>query len=204
MYTYEIKYTMRSSSIFSPHIFKRMIIGGVLEFGPIFVFLASYDYFHIYKATTILMIATIISTILTYKIQKRLPYVALYVTFITIVFGYLTLMHRAPRFIQMRDTLYDLACGITLLAGLVANIPFLKIAFHEVIPMTDHGWRRLTYFWTGFFFLGAVANEYIRRMYSLDVWFGYKLAMVVITIVFGITVLQLCYRKEALPLEKAA
>lgn len=187
---------MSSISIFSPPVFKRIVVSGLLEFGPILIFLASFEHFHIYKATTLLMIATIISTVLTYRLQKRLPYLALYLAFLTITFGYLTLMHREPKFIQMRDTLYDLTCAITLLVGLMINVPFLKLAFHEILPMTFRAWHRLTYAWIGFFLSIAALNEYIRKVYSLAEWFEFKSLMVIVTIVFGFLSLSLCYEKE--------
>jgi intracellular septation protein len=187
---------MSTPRFFSTYNFKRMLVGTILEFGPIFVFLGTFPHFHIYVATTFLMIATILSTIATYALQKRLPYVALYVTLITIIFGYMTIHHREPKFIQMRDTLYDLTCAATLVFGLVFDISFLKFAFNQVLPMTTRAWQRVTYAWIGFFLVSAGVNEYIRRTGSLHEWFLYKDLMVVVTIVFGIVVLSLCYQTE--------
>lgn len=182
--------------IISTKLCKDLFIAILLEFGPIIIFLASFEHFHIYKATMLLMVTTIISTVLTYRLQKRLPYLALYVAFLTIAFGYLTLMHREPKFIQMRDTLYDLTSATVLLIGLMVNIPFLKIAFHDVIPMSLRAWHRLTYSWVIFFLLIATANEYIRRVYDLETWFEFKGLMVIITTVFGFTALYLSYEEE--------
>lgn len=175
---------------------KRVLMSGLLEFGPILLFLATFDSFHIYRATMILMIATIISTIVTYRLEKRLPYLALYVAFLTIAFGYLTLLHREPKFIQMRDTLYDLTMAFTLLFGLMINIPFLKMAFHQVLPMTLRAWHCLTYAWIGFFLTIAALNEIVRRNYSLGEWFDFKGFMVCVTIVFGFATLYFFYEGE--------
>lgn len=187
---------MSPSSLFSSATTKRLLVGLLLEFGPILIFLASFEYFHIFKATSILMIATIISTIVTYRLQKRIPYVALYVALITIAFGYLTLMHKEPKFIQMRDTLYDLTCALTLLVGLMVNVPVLKIAFHDIIPMTMKAWHRLTYAWISYFLAVATFNEYVRRTFSLEEWFFFKSVIVVTTVVFGFTALYFFYEKE--------
>ena len=186
---------MSSQSLFSLPVLRRVVIGGLLEFSPILLFLSAFPHFHIYKATMILMGATIISTIVTYRVQKRLPYLALYVALLTIIFGYMTLAHHEPKFIQMRDTLYDLTCGFTLVIGLMTNIHFLKLAFHQVIPMTNRAWNKLTYAWIVFFFGAAALNEYVRRAYDLHAWFDYKSLMVMITVVFGCLALYLCYEK---------
>lgn len=187
---------MSNFSPLSSSAFKRFIIGGLLEFGPILIFLLSFHFLHIYKATFILMITTIISTILTYRIQKRLPYVGLYVALITILFGYMTLAYRQPKFIQIRDTMYDLTLALTLLVGFMINIPFLKLAFHEVLPMTTRAWTKLTYVWIAFFVLAAGANEYVRRTMNLEGWFNFKIIMIVTTIIFGFTTIFFFYEKE--------
>lgn len=197
VYTNAYEYIMMSSSHITKTTLERLFVGILLEFGPIFIFLAAFGHFHVYKATMVLMIATIISTVLTYRIQRRLPYVALYVAFITIVFGYMTITHKEPKFIQMRDTLYDMTCAVTLLLGLMINIPFLKFAFHSLIPMTLRAWHRLTYAWIGFFLTIAALNEFVRHSYSLQDWFLFKGMMVVTTIIFGIATLYLFYEKEA-------
>lgn len=188
---------MTSSSLFSPVILKRLVAGIFLEFAPILIFLGTFPHFHIYRATMVLMIATIISTIATYRLQKRLPYLALYVALLTICFGYLTIAHHEPKFIQIRDTLYDITCAITLLIGAMINVQFLKIAFHEVIPMTNTAWRKLSYLWIAFFIINAFLNEFIRRSYGLHAWFDYKSIMLALTAIFGMVALYICYEKPA-------
>ena len=187
---------MNKISAPSSSTIRRVLVAGVLEFGPILIFLFSFHFFHIYKATLILMIATIISTIVTYRMQKRLPYLALYVALLTVGFGYITLMHHEPKFIQMRDTIYDVTCALTLLGGLMIRASFLKLAFNEVVPMTNRAWTKLTYAWTAFFIVNAVANEYVRRTMNLHTWFDFKSMVAVITIVFGLTTLYFFYEKQ--------
>lgn len=186
---------MALSPFFTKATFTRALIGSILEFGPIIIFLASFHYLHIYKATFILMIVTIISTVLSYRLHKRLPYLALYIAFLTTVFGYLTLAYHQPRFIQVRDTIYDITTATTLIVGLLFNTSFLKAAFQSIIPQTDRAWKKITIAWIGFFLMNACLNEYVRRTYSLGDWFDFKSAMVFITIFFGLTVLISFYEK---------
>ena len=175
---------------------RKLAAGSLLEFGPIVIFLLSFKYVHVYKATLILMVVTILSTVVTYRLQKRLPYLALYVAFLTTVFGYLTPAHREPRFIQVRDTLYDVTSALTLIVGLLFNISFLKTAFHSVIPQSAHAWKQLTYAWICFFMGNAVLNEYVRHNYSLSQWFDFKGIMIPITLVYGCIALAFFYQKE--------
>lgn len=193
---------MSSFSFFSSSAGKRLLVGLLLEFGPILIFLASFEYYHIFKATSLLMVSTILSTVITYKLQKRIPYIALYVALITILFGYLTIMHKEPRFIQMRDTLYDLTCAATLLFGLIIRVSFLRIAFQDIIPMAERAWYRLTFAWIGYLLLAASLNEYVRHTFTLDQWFFFKSVMVVATVVFGFSSLHLLYEKGTKSLSK--
>lgn len=180
----------------SPKLLKHLIFSGLLEFGPVLLFLASFRHLSIYESTTILMIATIISTVVTYHLQKRIPYLALYVASITIIFGYMTLHFHKVEFIQMRDTLYDLTCASTLILGVIFNIPFLKLIFGAVIPMTERAWVKLTYLWIGFFLLTGASNEIVRRLFSLHEWFMFKAWVVVTTSIFGIISIYLSYEPK--------
>ena len=183
-------------SVFSKKIFKHVVFSSFLEFGPVIIFLASYKYVSIYESTFLLMVATIISTFVTYYLQKRIPYLALYVAMITILFGYMTIHFKDVRFIQMRDTLYDLTCALTLIVGMVTNIHFLRLAFGNVIPMSDKAWDKLTYLWIGYFLVIATSNELVRRLCTLDTWFFFKECAVVLTCIFGFIALYSSYEEK--------
>jgi intracellular septation protein len=182
---------------FSKKMLKHVVFSSLLEFGPVIVFLISFEHLRIYEATIILMIATIISTVATYRLQKRIPYLALYVAMITMIFGYMTVHFHKPKFIQMRDTLYDATCALTLIIGILMRVPFLKLAFGEVIPMTTRAWEKITYAWIGYFIIIAVSNEVVRRLFPIHVWFDFKGFVVGATIIFGLLVLYLNYEEHS-------
>ncbi len=182
--------------IFSKKIFSHLIFSVLLEFGPVLLFISSFKYLRIYESTMVLMVATIISTIVTYRVQKRIPYLALYVAFITIIFGFLTLHFRMVKFIQMRDSLYDITCALTLLLGLRFNVRFLELAFDKVILMTERAWNRITYFWIIYFLVIAGSNEIIRRTFTVENWVTFKGVVLIATSLFGFFTLYLCYEPK--------
>lgn len=186
----------RRTSLFSKKTLKHLAVSILLEFGPVLLFLFSFEYMSIYESTVLLMIATIVSTVTTYTVQKRIPYLALYVATITTIFGFLTLHFHAIKFIQMRDTLYDLTCAITLTLGLTFNVRFLALAFNDVLPMTNKAWDKLTNLWVTYFILIAMSNEIIRRFFSLDDWLTFKGCVVLLTGIFGCTALYLSYEES--------
>lgn len=184
-------------TLLSKKVLTHILASMLLEFGPVLLFLFSYEHFHVYESTVILMVATIISTIVTYRVQKRIPYVALYVAGITLIFGAMTLHSHKVKFIQIRDTLYDITAALTLLAGLRFHTRFLELAFGAVIPMSIRAWNKLTYLWIGFFIFLAVNNEFARHYLSLDNWFVMKSVAVCATVVFGMFALYISYEEKA-------
>lgn len=182
-------------ALFSRQVLRHVIFSAFLEFGPVLFFLASFERVSIYESTLILMLTTIISTVVTYRLQKRIPYLALYVACITTLFGYMTLHFHEVRFIQMRDTLYDVTCALTLIIGMVLNKSFLKMAFHSIIPMTGRAWDTLTHLWLGYFLFTAIANEMVRRLLPLPDWFLFKGVVVLSTAIFGLSALYYSYEE---------
>jgi intracellular septation protein len=112
------------------------------------------------------------------------------------IFGYMTLHFHKPKFIQMRDTLYDATCALTLITGILIRVPFLKLAFEEVLPMSMRAWNKLTHLWIGYFILIAASNEVVRRLFPLHIWFDFKGWVVVATSIFGIIALYMSYEEK--------
>ena len=182
--------------LFSPKILSHIVLSSFLEFGPVLIFLFSFERVSIYESTVLLMIGTIVSTVVTFTFQRRIPYLALYVAVITTLFGYLTIHLHAVKFIQMRDTLYDLTCAIVLMIGMIFEIRFLALAFDKVIPMTQKAWTRLTYLWVTYFMIIAMSNEIVRRLFHLDQWFVFKTCVVFVTSFFGFIALYISYEPK--------
>jgi intracellular septation protein len=182
--------------LFSKKTIQHILFSGLLEFGPVLIFLVSFEHMSIYESTVLLMIGTIISTVVTYTVQKRIPYLALYVASITTIFGYLTLHFHAVKFIQMRDTLYDLTCAVTLMIGMIFDVRFLALAFDSVVPMKNRAWNKLTYLWVTYFMIIAMGNEIIRRFLTLDGWFVFKESVIVFTCIFFFISLYVSYEAK--------
>ena len=173
-----------------------MAVSFFVEFAPIFIFVYSYKYLHIYKATFLLMIATIVATLFSYIKQKRIPYVGLYVALLTVIFGYITIAYHIPKFIQIKDTIYDVTFAITLIMGLMFNKNILHFSLNSSIPMSKDAWTKITYGWIVWFILCATMNEYVRRNFDIGIWINYKAGVFFASILFGIISGIIFYRKE--------
>ena len=172
--------------IISPTFFKNIFI----EFGPIILFAVCFHIIGPFNATIILMLTTVISTFLIYRLEKRIPYITLYITFLTILFGYITLHKHNVNFLQIRDSVYDFTLAGTLLAGLIFNSLLLKIALTTYIQLKDKAWRFFTYLWIAFFFLNGLLNEFMRHNFTISTWLVYKVIMIGVTIIFTFIALQ--------------
>ena len=127
--------------------FKHVFISLFIDFLPILTFIYFAQDGKVYEATSMLMLMTIVTTVITYVREKRLPYITLYVSFITIFFGMATIHHRDVEFIQMRDTLYDASLFLAFSLGLLLRVSVLKMSLHKVFSLTDKGWMIMTYGW---------------------------------------------------------
>lgn len=180
----------------SKRVIHNMILSFFVEFSPLFVFVYSYKYLHIYKATFLLMIATIIATFFSYVKQKRIPYVGLYVALLTIIFGYITIAYHVPKFIQIKDTIYDITFALTLIVALMFKKNILHFTLNSSIPMAKEAWVKITYGWIFWFTLCAVLNEFVRRNFEIGTWVTYKTSIFFFSIIFGLVSGVIFYQKE--------
>ena len=128
----------------------------ITDFGPLLIFFTVY-----YKsgnnlslAIPPLIIATIISVIAVYFIEKKIPYIPLMGGIIISLFGGLTLYFNNPIFLYMKPTIINLIFALTLLVGkLFFNKNFLKFFFKTAFQLDEAGWDKLNYRWVSFFFL---------------------------------------------------
>lgn len=186
---------MARNFLFSESLIKKVLLAVLLDFGPIILFIVAYEIFHVYRAVFVLMIATIVSTFVTFKTQKRLPYIALYIALITLIFGYITIVYKNPNLIQIRDSLYDFTLALTLIFGLSFKKFLLRFSFESVLLMSDNAWRKLTNAWIVYFLSVGSANEYIRRTQTFEFWIDYKSFIIFFTIAFGVVTLLAFYEE---------
>lgn len=168
----------------------------LIEFGPIILFAIAFHFVGAYNATRLLMLSTVVSTMVIYHLEKRIPYITLYITFLTTLFGYMTLHKHNISFLQIRDSVYDFTLAGTLALGILFNISFLKISLSTYLTLRDLAWRYFTYTWIGFFLVNGFLNELIRKHTSISDWLLYKTIMIPVTIVFTIIALHATLRRN--------
>lgn len=167
----------------------------ITDFGPLLIFFTVY-----YKsgnnlsiAIPPLIIATLIAVLISYIVEKKIPYLPLIGGIIISIFGGLTLYFNNPVFLYMKPTIINIIFAIALIFGkVILNKNFLKFFFNNAIQMNEIGWDKLNYRWIIFFIFLALLNELVWRTQTEIVWVNFK--------VWGILPLTFVFTAFQIPL----
>ncbi len=166
----------------------KSLIKFITDFGPLIIFFSFY-----YKsgknlqiAIPPLVIATIISIIIVWIIEKKIPIVPLLGGVLITLFGGLTIYFENPVFIYMKPTIINIIFAIALFFGkYFTREPILKKILGKTMPLNNEGWNILNSRWIFFFIFLAILNEFVWRTQSEEFWVNFKVwGMLPITIIF--------------------
>ncbi len=164
----------------------------VTEFGPIAAFLIVYYLYGIEPATAAIMAATMVALAVSYYFFRKIPTMPLVTAIVVMIFGALTLYLHDETFIKMKPTIVYLLFAGALGTGLLLGKTYIRALFENAWKLTDEGWKKLTIRLMGFFVLMAIANEFVWRSFSTDVWVNIK--------VFGFTAATFVFFLAQVPL----
>ena len=162
----------------------------VTDIGPLAIFF--YFYYMNDKSLKIaippLIVATIISVLLVWIIEKKVPLIPLLSGILISLFGGLTIYFDNPIFIYMKPTIINTLFAIALFFGkYFTNEPILKKILGKSMPLSDEGWKILNNRWMYFFIGLAILNELIWRTQSEEFWVNFKVwGMLPITFIFTV------------------
>jgi intracellular septation protein len=162
------------------------------EFGPLVTMFVVNAFYGINDGTWALIGTTIMAIAVMFYVFHRPPIFPLIASSVTIIFGALTLITNDPMWVQIKVTIFNTLFGVFLISGLWLKKNFFKQVFGKTFHYTDEGWNKFTWSFALFFFLTAVANEYVRRtfqdeqlyyilgqeMNGVNVWILFKIAIV--------------------------
>jgi len=166
----------------------KSLIKFITDFGPLIIFFSFY-----YKsgknlqiAIPPLVIATIISIIIVWILERKIPFVPLLGGVLITFFGGLTIYFENPVFIYMKPTIINIIFAIALFFGkYFTSEPILKKILGKTMPLNNEGWNKLNSRWIFFFVFLAILNEFIWRTQSEEFWVNFKVwGMMPITIIF--------------------
>ena len=165
----------------------------ITDVGPLAIFF--FFYYNSDKNLKVaippLIVATIISVLLVWILEKKVPMVPLLGGILITLFGGLTIYFDNPIFIYMKPTIVNLIfAGILLVSKSLFNRNFLKLFLQTALQLNEEGWGKLNSRWAYFFIFLALLNEVVWRTQPEATWVNFKVwGMLPITIIF--TAMQL-------------
>tara|TARA_B100001029_G_C15016303_1_gene427575 strand:- start:377 stop:916 length:540 start_codon:yes stop_codon:yes gene_type:complete len=166
----------------------------LIDVGPLAVFFIFYTRSGLQAAILPLMIATIISVIVSYLLEKKIPIMPTLGAGIVLIFGGLTIYFNDETFIKMKPTIINIVFAVILYGGIILKKPLLKLLLGAALKLEEQGWKILTQRWIAFFIALAVINEIVWRTQSTDIWVNFK--------VFGILPITFIFTMTQFPLIK--
>ncbi len=160
----------------------------ITDFGPLLIFF--FFYYDSNKDLKVaippFIIATIISLVVVWYLEKKIPMVPLLGGVLITFFGGLTIYFDNPVFIYIKPTIINLLFGLALLFGkYFTDEPILKKMLGKSIALTNEGWEILNKRWMLFFFALAILNELVWRTQSEEFWVNFKVwGLLPITFIF--------------------
>ena len=156
------------------------IIKFLADFGPLLIFFVIYfnNENNLKIAIPPFIVATLISLLVIYFLEKRIPMVPLVGGILITLFGGLTLYFDNKIFFYMKPTIINLLfAGVLFFGKYFTKKPLLKIFFQAAMDLEDEGWKKLSYRWIYFFIFVAILNEIVWRIYCPEkeyIWVNFK------------------------------
>lgn len=157
------------------------------EFGPLVLFFIAGRVTDFFGAVLVLMSSTAAAVVLSWQLDRRLPWLPVISACFVLTGGFITIFWRAPDAVIFADTLYYGSVALAILIPLLRSTLLLKILFGTVFAIADDGWRVLSWHWFWFLLAAAIANE-IARFYLTPVhWIDYRLYKSVLVTLFALS-----------------
>jgi intracellular septation protein len=147
-----------------------------LDLFPILLFFAAYKFGTIYEATAVLMAATLVQSLLMYRLEGKLATMQKVTLALIVVFGGLTLLLQDERFIKYKPTLLYSCMALGLFfSQFVLKKNFLKTMLGSQVNLPDANWQTLSVSWIGYCIFMATTNAYVAHEFSTDEWVNFKI-----------------------------
>ena len=149
----------------------------VTDFGPLLIFFIFYyrSGLDLRVAIPPLIIATLVSLIVIYLLEKKIPFIPLASGIVITFFGGLTLYFDNNIFIYMKPTVVNILFALVLIFGkFFSKEPLLKKLFQSSFKLLDEGWKKFNDRWIFFFLFLAILNEIVWRTQSEEFWVNFK------------------------------
>jgi intracellular septation protein len=158
----------------------------LVEVTPLIVFFVVERQSGFFDAVTATAVATLLSLLVAWLTERRVPWFALIGGVSLMFFAALSLVFRDDDFFILQDSLTDLVLALALLVSYVRNLHILKRMFSPIFAITDRGWHILELRWGLLMLVLGIGNEIVRLMGTTDDWVLYRALSIGLIVLFGI------------------
>ncbi len=156
-----------------------------LDLFPILLFFAAYKFASIYEATAVLMAATVVQSLVMYRLDGKLATLQKVTLALILVFGTLTLVLHDDRFIKYKPTLLYSCMAFGLFVSQVFfKKNFLKTMLGSQVNLPEANWQTLSLAWIAYCIFMATLNAYVAYSFSTEDWVNFKIWGYVFPLIF--------------------
>lgn len=137
------------------------------------------------KASWVMIALSVLALALSLILERRIAPIPAFSGVMALVFGGLSIALHRSDLLQMKMSIVDGALGAALFGGLALRKNPLKLLLGGAIGLPDQAWRVLTIRYGLFFWASALANEFIRRTQTPEVWATFRVVAIVAAVAFG-------------------
>ncbi|WP_404382802.1 inner membrane-spanning protein YciB [Caenispirillum salinarum] len=146
----------------------------VLELGPALLLFVGTSIWDIYVGTALLIAGTLVSTVISWRGERRIPLVPVASLVSVGAIGGLTLVLTDPRFVKMEPTISNTAVAVVLAAALAFGRMPLRTVFGAGTRARPEAWKHLTLALVTFLLVLSGLNEVVWRSFDTDTWAAFK------------------------------
>ena len=118
-------------------------------------------------------------------VERKVAPIPAFSCAMAILFTTLALVLHRNDLLQMKMTIVDGALGALLFGALMTKRNPMKRLMGHALDLPDRAWRVLMLRYGLFFWACALANEYVRRTQTAQVWATFRVAAIIAAVVFG-------------------
>ena len=165
----------------------------LFDFGPLLLFFGiNYIYSDLILSVKVLVAATLVSLVLSWRIDRKVSVMAAVGCAALVFFAGLTIYLDNELFIKIKPTVVTLLFAALIAGGRLLGRNPLASIIGKQITLTAQGWRAISWLWVAMFVTSAIANEMAWRILSTDDWITFK--------VFGLTGISFLFFALSVPI----
>ncbi|MEM6987204.1 MAG: inner membrane-spanning protein YciB [Pseudomonadota bacterium] len=135
------------------------------DFLPIVLFFAAYNFYGIYVATAVAIVASLVMVTVGWLKNRHVERMHLVSLVVITVMGGLTLWLQDKAFVMWKPTLINWLFAVVFAGTAVFGKPLVQRLLDGQLTLPELVWSRLNWMWVAFFVVSGAANLVVARHY---------------------------------------